>query len=145
MADLADIRPLLTDEHGLVVISTVQSPTRTLTSVVNAGIHPHPVTGADCLAFVSAGSAARLGHIRAGSDVTATMQRGWRWAAVAGPATIVGPDDGDTDAETLRLLLRSVYQAAGGQHDDYDEYDRVMRTERRAAVFVEPARITGQF
>lgn len=145
MATLDDVRTLLADEHGLVVVSTVQSPTRTLTSVVNAGIHAHPVTGEDCLAFVSAGSAARLRHIRAGSEVTATAQRVWRWASVTGPATIVGPDDGGADAEALRLLLRSVFQAAGGTHDDYDEYDRVMVAERRAAVFVTPARILGVF
>jgi hypothetical protein len=145
MPDIDDVRSLLADEHGLVVVSTVQSPTRALTSVVNAGIHPHPTTGEDCLAFVSAGSAARLRHIRAGSDVTATARRGWRWIAVTGPAAIVGPDDDGVDAEELRLLLRTVFQAAGGQHEDFDEYDRVMRAERRVAVFVTPARILGQF
>ena len=143
MADLDDVRSLLADEHGLVVISTSQSPTRTLSSVVNAGIHPHPTTGDECLAFVSAGSAARLRHIRAGSEVTATARRGWRWVSVTGPATIFGPDDGGIDPEPLRLLLRTVFQAAGGTHEDYDEYDRVMLAEGRAAVFVAPARILG--
>lgn len=144
MLGLHDVRTLLADEHGLVVVSTVESTARTLASVVNAGIHPHPATGDESLAFVSRGSAVRLRHIRAGSEVTATARRGWRWISVTGPATIVGPDDGDTDAEALRLLLRAVFQAAGGQHDDYDEYDRVMVAERRAAVFITPTRILGR-
>ncbi len=145
MPDLADVRSFLADEHGLAVVSTVQtSGTRVLSSVVNCGVHPHPLTGEECVAFVSRGSAARLDHIRAGSDVTITARRGWRWVGVTGPAQIVGPDDGAAlDAESLRLLLRTVFQAAGGQHDDYDDYDRVMALERRAAVFVVPARVVG--
>jgi hypothetical protein len=36
-----------------------------------------------------------------------------------------------------------VFQAAGGGHDDWDEYDRVMARERRCAVFVQANRVTG--
>ena len=145
MPDLSDVRSFLADEHGLATVGTVQTGgARVLSSVVNCGVHPHLQTGEECVAFVSRGSAARLGHIRAGSEVTLTARRGWRWVGVTGPAQIVGPDDGDAlDAESLRLLLRSVFQAAGGQHDDYDDYDRVMAQERRAVVFVVPARIIG--
>ena len=59
---------------------------------------------------------------------------------------IVGPDEqpDETDDETLRLLLQQVFQAAGGTHDDYDEYDRVMAEERRAAVLVAPDRVIGR-
>jgi hypothetical protein len=143
MATLDDVRTLLTDEHGLAVVSTVQAPSRVLSSVVNCGIHV--ATGSDerCVAFVSGGDAARLRHIRAGSEVTVTVRRGWRWLGVSGVAAILGPDDGDLTAEEIRLLLRSVFQAAGGTHDDFDEFDRVMAAERRAAVFVTPARIRG--
>jgi hypothetical protein len=143
MASLDDVRSFLSDDHGLAVVGTVQSATRVLSSVVNAGIHPHPVSGVDCVAFVSGGSARRLQHIRAGSDVTITVRRGWRWLGVSGAADIIGPDDGDLDAEGIRLLLRAVFQSAGGSHEDYDEFDRVMATERRAAVFVAPERIIG--
>ena len=41
-------------------------------------------------------------------------------------------------------LLRDVFTAAGGVHEDWDEYDRVMAAERRAAVFIHPTHsITG--
>ena len=40
-------------------------------------------------------------------------------------------------------MLRQVYQAAGGTHDDYEEYDRVMAEDGRTVVFVSPARIIG--
>lgn len=145
MPNLDDVRSSLADEHGLAVVSTVQTDGRVLSSVVNCGVHTHPGTGDECVALVSAGSAARLGHIRAGSQVTVVVRRGWRWVGVTGPAELIGPDDmvDGVDAEGVRQLLRSVFQAAGGTHDDYDEYDRVMAAERRTAVFVRPDRVLG--
>ena len=41
----------------------------------------------------------------------------------------------------MRLLLRDVFRAAGGNHDDWDTYDRVMAQERRAAVLIAPSRV----
>jgi hypothetical protein len=45
------------------------------------------------------------------------------------------------DAERLRRLRREVFTAAGGTHDDWDTYDRVMAEEGRAVVLVAPARV----
>jgi hypothetical protein len=58
---------------------------------------------------------------------------------------IAGPDDLSPGVapDQLPALLRRVFAAAGGTHDDWDEYDRVMVADRRAAVFVKPDRITG--
>jgi len=140
--ELADVQRLLAEEHHLAVVSTVQRDGRVLSSVVNVGVTPHPVSGTDSVAFVSAGSAARLAHLRRGSEVTVTVRRGWRWAAVTGPGTIAGPDD-PTPGVDVGPLLREVFRAAGGSHDDWDEYDRVMRDDRRAAVFVDPTRVVG--
>ena len=47
------------------------------------------------------------------------------------------------DAERLRLLLREIFTAAGGTHEDFGTYDAVMLAERRAAVFVTPDRVYG--
>lgn len=61
-----------------------------------------------------------------------------------GPRRIGRPDDAQpwlTDADRLRLLLREVFTAAGGSHDDWDEYDRVMARERRAVVLIAPTRV----
>jgi hypothetical protein len=35
-----------------------------------------------------------------------------------------------------------IFTAAGGTHDDFDTYHRVMADERRTAVLVTPARIS---
>ena len=39
--------------------------------------------------------------------------------------------------------LREIFTAAGGTHEDWDEYDRVMLAERRTAVLVTPTRVYG--
>ena len=60
-----------------------------------------------------------------------------------GATQLIGPDDHapNVDAEALRLLLREVFVAAGGTHDDWDTYDAVMRAERRTVIKIEPVRI----
>jgi hypothetical protein len=73
-----------------------------------------------------------------------TFQHNWEWVTVEGPADIIGPDDAfdGFDASGVPQLLRDVFVAAGGTHDDWEEYDRVMAADRRAAVLVTPARVT---
>ena len=71
------------------------------------------------------------------------IRSGWQWAAAEGRVDLIGPHDREpsVDAERLRLLLREDFTAAGGTHDDFDTYDRVMREQRRAAVFVHPDQV----
>ena len=57
-----------------------------------------------------------------------------------GPRRPVDPMAG-VDAERLRLLLRETFTAAGGTHEDFDTYDRVMLAEGRTAVLVYPERV----
>ena len=68
---------------------------------------------------------------------------GGRQPGIGGHRDLAGPDDplGDLDPERIRLLLREIFTAAGGTHDDWDTYDRVMAEERRTAVLVTPDRV----
>ena len=110
--------------------------------LVNAGVLDHPATGRPVLAFVTYGPV-KLANLRARPQLTATFRSGWRWAAVEGRAELAGPDDSRPwlDGEGLRLLRRAIFVAAGGEHDNWDDYDRIMAEERRAAVLVESARV----
>ena len=80
----------------------------------------------------------KLANLRVRPQVTVTFRNGWQWAAVEGRAELAGPDDPRPwlDAEGLRLLRRAVFTAAGGEHDDWAEYDRVMAGQRRAVVLI---------
>ena len=145
--DIEEVRAYLAKEHGLATVSTTQADGRVLSSVANCGVINHPITGAPCVALVSVGGAARLGHVRRGSQITIAIRRHWAWRSVTGPADIIGAGDlpDGLDTEALRLLLREVFQAASGTHDDFDEFDRVMADEGRVAVFVAPERILGNY
>jgi len=145
MADLADFEALVPSDHGLVVLTVIGPDGRMRPSVVNGGVIDHPITGARVVAVVIQGRARKLAHLRARPRASVVLRAGWRWAGVEGPAEIAGPDD-EMDGigpERLRLLLREIFTAAGGTHEDFDEYDRVMAAERRAAVMISPERVFG--
>ena len=107
------------------------------------GCCAHPATGQPTLAFVTYGRV-KLANLRVRPQLAVTFRDGWRWATVEGRAELAGPDDPQpwlADADQLRLLLREVFTAAGGTHDDWDEYDRVMAEQRRTVVLVAPSRV----
>ena len=66
--DIEEVRAYLAKDNGLATVSTTQADERVLSSVVNCGLIDHPITGVPCVALVSAGGAARLSHIRRGSQ-----------------------------------------------------------------------------
>ena len=145
MSDIEIFSNYLSEETGLVTVSTTQVDGKVLSSVVNCGMIEHPLTGATCVAFVSGSRAARLKHIDRGSQVTITARRGWAWSSVTGPADLIRPEQvpESIDKEQMRLLLREVFHAAGGVHDDLEEYDRAMVQEGRVVVCVTPERVLG--
>jgi len=142
MTTLHEAQALGLREQGLAIVSTARADGTIQSTLVNAGVLAHPTTGGDVLAFVTYGKV-KLANLRARPQVTTAFRSGWQWASVEGEAELVGPDDpyDGIDAEGLRLLLRAVFTAAGGTHDDWDEYDRVMVHERRTAVLVRPTRV----
>ena len=144
MTTLQDVVDIGRPDRFLAVVSTLRADATIQSSVVNAGVLSHPLGGEEVVAFVTAGRA-KLTNLRNQPQVSVTFRSGWQWATVEGRAEIIGPDDGhpDFDPERIRLLLREVFTAAGGTHDDWDAYDRAMAEERRAAVLVSVSRIYG--
>src|ERR1700704_5646522 len=122
MSDLDAFAKLVPLDHGLVVVSTARADGTIQSSVVNAGVLDPPETGRPVVAFVAAGSSRRLVNLRARPRATVVVRAGWQWAGVEGPVELAGPDDplDGIDAERLRLLLREIFTAAGGTHDDWD-------------------------
>jgi PPOX class probable F420-dependent enzyme len=143
MTEISDFARLAGLENGLGVVTTVRPDRSIQASVVNAGVLRHPRTGADVVGFVAIGGARKLANLRADPHVTVVARSGWQWVSVEGLAEVTGPDDGQPpmDRDALRVLLRDVFKAAGGTHDDRDAYDRVMAEERRAAVLISPRRV----
>jgi PPOX class probable F420-dependent enzyme len=143
VTDLSPFAELVPLDHGLCVVSTVHPDGGIQSSVANGGLLDHPLESRKVVGLVAAGGSRKLRNLRADPRATIVVRAGWQWAAVEGNAELFGPDDPhpDVDSEKLRLLLRDIFRAAGGTHDDWGTYDRVMRDERRTAVLVSPRRV----
>jgi Pyridoxamine 5'-phosphate oxidase len=77
MADLTPFADLVPLDHGLSVVVTLRADRTPHTSVVNAGVLRHPVTGEDTVAFVAAGGARKLVHLRADPTIAVVVRAGW--------------------------------------------------------------------
>lgn len=142
--DLGQARRLLSTDRGLVVISVTRADGTVSTSLVNAGLMDHPRDGSLTLALVAKASAYKCRRLRIDPRATVTVQRGWEWQAVEGQVELIGPHDpvpaGSIDVPDL---LRQVFRAAGGTHDDWAEFDTVMAAEARTAILISPTRVYG--
>ncbi len=143
MTDLRDFATMAAADSGLCVVTTVRDDATVQASVVNAGVLDHPVTADRVVGLVARGGTRKLENLRRRPRATLVAKSGWQWVGLEGATELFGPDDplAGLDANTLRGALRDVFRAAGGTHDDWDEYDRVMAADRRTVVFVSPGRI----
>jgi PPOX class probable F420-dependent enzyme len=143
MASIDDVRDLARRDHGLAVVVTQRADGSPQTSIANAGVLAHPVTGEAVVGVVVAGDTRKHANLRRRPRATVVFRAGWEWVAVEGPVDLAGPDDplDDLDAGRVPQVLRDVFSAAGGTHDDWEEYDRVMAAERRVAVLLRPERV----
>src|SRR5438309_10789745 len=108
--DLTTVQALVAGERGLAVVATSRPDGSVQATVVNAGLLPHPLTGAQVVGFVAMGGSAKLRHLRLQPRATVVFRVGWRWATVEGPVTLIGPDDipADFDPAHLPQLLCDV-------------------------------------
>lgn len=143
MTTLEEAVALARGDSGLTVVSTLRADGTIQASLVNAGVLPHPESGRPVLGFVTYGRV-KLANLRARPQLAATFRSGWQWATVEGTAELAGPDDPQPwlpGPDRLRLLLREIFTAAGGTHDDWTTYDKTMAEQRRTAVLVAPTRV----
>ncbi len=142
---MEDVRQFAAADCGLAVVSFGRPDGSVHSSLVNAGVMAHPVTGEEVVALVVRGNSVKVRHWRRAPGATIVFRAGWSWVGVEGATTIIGPDDrfDGFDSSAVPRLLRDVFIAAGGSHEDWEEYDRVMVAESRTAVFIHPTRITG--
>jgi hypothetical protein len=145
MADLQLVRRLVAAERGLAVVAVSRPDGTAHASVVNAGVLDDPLGASPVVGFVARGSARKVRLLRASGHATVVWRVGWEWVAVEGRVRLAGPDDPleGLDPGAVPRLLRAVFSGAGGTHDDWDTYDRVMADERRVAVLVSLDRITS--
>lgn len=136
MADLADVTRLAAADHHLAVFTVARPDGTVHASVVSVGVIPDPVDGSAGVAAVLGGGTRKLDLLRSTGRATVVCKSGGDWAAVTGLVRLVGPDDGTELGLDVPATIRSVFTAAGGTHENWAEFDRVMAADRRCAVFV---------
>ena len=132
-----DILPFLNANHNGVVVTFRRSGSAQM-SIVTCG----PYDGG--VAFTTTADRAKLSNLRRDPRCTVLISEpDWSgYVVVEGNADIRWSDRIDADA--LRLTLREVYRAcAGRDHPDWDDYDRAMVEQRRAAIIIRPGHTYG--
>src|ERR1700726_1343663 len=92
MATLDDAITIGRREGFLAVVSTVRADATIQSSVVNAGVLTHPVTGERVVGIVTYGRP-KLANRGARPQITIPSRPGGQWASVEGRAELAGPDD----------------------------------------------------
>jgi len=135
MPTLADVAAMLR-QQPYAVVSTIRPSGTVQSTLVNVGLYE------DGVGLTTVGRSLKERNLKRNPACTVTIHHGPNWITVEGKARLHTWDD--TDPETMRRLLREIYIAAGGTHDDWETYDQIMREERRAAVVIVPERIYGR-
>ena len=125
-------------ENHRAVLTTFRRNGAAQMSIVTTGAY------SDGAAFTTTEDRAKLSNLKRDPrcSLLISHESWWGYVVLEGQARVMSADN--TDAEVLRLALRDVYRAASGEeHPDWDEYDRAMVDDRRAAVVVVPEHIYG--
>ncbi|WP_419863222.1 pyridoxamine 5'-phosphate oxidase family protein [Candidatus Poriferisodalis sp.] len=137
------LRRLVAAENGLCSFVCLDSNGSPHVSIINAGVMDNPVTGETSVACVVRANARKARLLRSDPRAAVAFRHRWDWVAVHGTAQLIGLDDPAEGVTDIPELLRDVFRSAGGTHEDWDEYDRVMAKERRLAIFVTLDHITS--
>ena len=137
--EFEDAKKFLEANHRGVV-TTTQKNGASHDSIVVCGHYQ------DVMVFVSVmGNSRKVHNLRRDPRCTVLgVSDDWRnYVVVEGQARLM--DYGNTDAEELRVHLRDAFRACGGgEHSDWDEYDRAMRKQDAVIVLVSPDNVYGR-
>ena len=125
-------------ENHRAVLTTFRRNGAAQMSIVTTGAY------SDGAAFTTTEDRAKLANLKRDPrcSLLVSHESWWGYVVLEGQARVMSADN--TDGEVLRLALRDVYRAASGEeHSDWEEYDRAMVDDRRAAVVVVPEHVYG--
>ena len=131
------VREFLAQNHQ-AVLTTFRGNGAAQMSIITVGPYR------DGVAFTTTAGRAKLANLVLEPRCSLLVSKldWWGYVVLEGRARVLASDN--TDAAELRQALRDVYRTASGQdHPDWDEYDKAMVRDRRAAVVVVPDHVYG--
>lgn len=120
------------------VFSTFRRNGAAQLSIVTSGLY------GDGVAFTTTANRAKHRNLTRDPRCTLLVSHDdWRpFLVLEGKATVLTQEN--TPAEELRAAFRDVFRAAAGkEHPNWDEYDRVMVEDRRVIVIVQAEHVYG--
>ena len=127
----------VSDNHQ-AVLTTFRKNGAAQMSIVTVGSY------GDGVGFTTTEDRAKLRNLVRESRCSLLVSKSdwWGYIVLEGHAKVLRR--GESDDDELRDALRGIYRAASGQeHPDWEEYDRAMIEDRRAAVIVVPDHVYG--
>jgi hypothetical protein len=88
---LDDVKRLVATETGLATLACSRQDGTAALSVINAGVLPHALTGAEVIGLVTIGGSRKLEHLRARPVASIAWRHGWNWTGAEGPAVLIAP------------------------------------------------------
>ena len=131
------VKEFVTENHQ-AVLTTFRKNGAAQMSIVTVG------AVGDGVGFTTIEDRAKISNLIRDSRCSLLVSKSdWRgYVVLEGRAKVLRR--GTADDDELRDNLRRIYRAASGQeHPDWDEYDRAMVEDRRAAVIVVPDHVYG--
>ena len=127
----------VSDNHQ-AVLTTFRKNGAAQMSIVTVGSY------GDGVGFTTTEDRAKLRNLVRESRCSLLVSKSdwWGYIVLEGHAKVLRR--GESDDDELRDALRGIYRAASGQeHPDWEDYDRAMIEDRRAAVIVVPDHVYG--
>lgn len=125
-------------ENHQAVLTTFRKNGAAQMSIVTVGAY------GDGVGFTTTEDRAKLHNLVRDSRCSLLVSKSdwWGYVVLEGHAKVLRR--GESDDDELRDALRGIYRVASGQeHPDWEDYDRAMIEDRRAAVIVVPGHVYG--
>ncbi len=133
----ANVKEFVSDNHQ-AVLTTFRKNGAAQMSIVTVGAYGEGV------GFTTTEDRAKLHNLVRDSRCSLLVSKSdwWGYVVLEGRAKVLRR--GESDDEELRDALRGIYRAASDQeHPDWEDYDRAMVADRRAAIIVVPDHVYG--
>ena len=133
----ANVKEFVSDNHQ-AVLTTFRKNGAAQMSIVTVGAY------GDGVGFTTTEDRAKLRNLVRDSRCSLLVSKSdwWGYVVLEGRAKVLRR--GESDDDELRDALRGIYRAASGhEHPDWEDCDRAMVEDRRAAIIVVPEHVYG--